>query len=63
MRERGGIGKRAAIGVCAAALLLGGCAAAQGPLWGPNSPRNGADQPVDPVYGTPIPGYPTVNDT
>jgi hypothetical protein len=31
------------------------------PLWGPDSPRNGAQQPVDPVYGTPIPGYPPIN--
>jgi hypothetical protein len=31
------------------------------PMWGPGSPRNGALQPVDPVYGTPIPGYPTIN--
>ena len=45
-------------------LALGSLLAACGdatPLWGPNSPRNGADQPVDPVYGTPIPGYPAIN--
>lgn len=30
------------------------------PTWGPGSPRNGGDQPVDPVYGTPIPGYPLI---
>lgn len=42
-----------------AMLLLAGCAPSTGPMWGPNSPRNGAGQPVDPVYGTPIPGYTT----
>jgi hypothetical protein len=36
-------------------LALAGCAAAT-PAWGPGSPRNGADQYVDPVYGTPLPG-------
>ena len=40
---------------------LAGCATSKGPLWTPDSPRNGATQPVDPVYGTPIPGYPPVN--
>jgi hypothetical protein len=63
MMARRGMGKLVAIGIYAAALLVAGCAATRGPAWGPNSPRNGADQPVDPVYGTPIPGYPTVNDT
>jgi predicted small lipoprotein YifL len=42
-------------------VALGGCATSTGPLWTPDSPRNGATQPVDPVYGTPIPGYPPVN--
>jgi hypothetical protein len=28
------------------------------PLYGPNSPRDGAGRPVDPVYGTPLPGAP-----
>jgi hypothetical protein len=42
-------------------IVLGACATSHGPLWTPASPRNGADQPVDPVYGTPIPGYPTIN--
>jgi hypothetical protein len=32
------------------------------PTWGPNSPRNGAGQPVDPVLGTVIPGYPRTYD-
>ena len=39
----------------AAALLLAGCAAAT-PAWGPNSPRNGEGQFVDPILGTPLPG-------
>lgn len=47
--------------IAAPTILLGGCAATNGPLWTPDSPRNGAEQPVDPVYGTPIPGYPPVN--
>jgi hypothetical protein len=38
-----------------AALLLAGCAAAT-PAWGPNSPRDGAGQFVDPRLGTPLPG-------
>lgn len=41
-------------------MLLASCADTH-PMWGPNSPRNGAMQPVDPIYGTPIPGYPTIN--
>jgi hypothetical protein len=46
-----------------AALLLGACGLPPAtPMWGPSSPRNGATQPVDPVYGTPIPGYPQMND-
>lgn len=39
-------------------ILLAGCVDPS-PLWNPNSPRNGAGQPVDPIYGTPIPGYAT----
>jgi predicted small lipoprotein YifL len=42
-------------------LALGGCATSHGPLWTPDSPRSGGQQPVDPVYGTPIPGYPPMN--
>jgi hypothetical protein len=38
-----------------ALLLLAGCAQST-PAWGPGSPRNGAGQAVDPVYGTPLPG-------
>lgn len=36
-------------------LLLGGCNDAH-PLYGPDAPRNGANMPVDPIYGTPLPG-------
>ncbi len=61
MRDNPVPSRLAAIGALLAIFLLGGCAATQGPAWGPNSPRNGASQPVDPVYGTPIPGYPTIN--
>jgi hypothetical protein len=44
------------------ALLLAGCnLPPPTPMWGPDSPRNGALQPVDPAYGTPIPGYPLIN--
>jgi len=42
-----------------AAFLLGACAD-KNPLWSPNTPRNGADEPVDAIYGTPLPGYPDV---
>ncbi|MGO8915274.1 MAG: hypothetical protein ACLQJR_05150 [Stellaceae bacterium] len=36
-------------------LLLGGCHDAH-PLYGPDTPRDGTGRPVDPIYGTPIPG-------
>ena len=50
----------AVIGLALSALTLAACGASQGPpLWGPDSPRNGANEPVDPIYGTPIPGYPS----
>jgi hypothetical protein len=39
----------------AAALLLASCGVAT-PAWGPNSPRDGAGQYVDPRLGTPLPG-------
>lgn len=52
----------ATAGLIAAAILLGGCAQAT-PAWGPGTPRNGAGQPVDAVYGTPLPGYPPINNT
>lgn len=48
------------VALCALAVLLSGCADTH-PNWGPTTPRNGAGQPVDSVYGTPVPGYPTVN--
>jgi hypothetical protein len=49
-----------AVTLVGAVLLLAACGDTT-PLWGPNSPRNGAQQPVDPIYGTPIPGYPLIN--
>jgi len=49
-----------ALALAGAALSLAACGDTT-PLWGPDSPRNGAQQPVDPVYGTPIPGYPLIN--
>lgn len=48
----------AMLGVLAA---LGGCHDAH-PLYGPNTPRNGQGTPVDPIYGTPIPGAPEGNN-
>ncbi|HZB91287.1 MAG TPA: hypothetical protein VE397_07595 [Stellaceae bacterium] len=51
---------QAVAALAGATLLLAACADPN-PLWTPNSPRNGAQQPVDPIYGTPIPGYPTIN--
>lgn len=39
----------------AAALLLASCGDTH-PLFTPNTPRDGAGRPVDPVYGTPLPG-------
>jgi hypothetical protein len=50
-----------AAGLCLVAILLGGCAGAR-PAWGPSTPRNGAGQPVDPTFGTPLPGYTTINN-
>ena len=49
-----------ALALAGAALSLAACGDTT-PLWGPDSPRNGAQQPVDPVYGTSIPGYPLIN--
>jgi hypothetical protein len=42
-------------------LLLGGCNDAH-PLFGPDTPRNGDGMPVDPVYGTQLPGTAKVYD-
>jgi hypothetical protein len=39
----------------AAMLLLAACNDTH-PLFGPNTPRDGAGRPVDPVYGIPLPG-------
>ena len=44
-----------------APLLVEGCSDAH-PLYGPDTPRNGAGLPVDPIYGTPLPGTPKVFD-
>jgi len=38
-------------------VVLAACGDAT-PLYGPNTPRDGVGRPVDPVYGTPLPGYP-----
>jgi hypothetical protein len=46
--------------LAAAALFLAGCGDTH-PLYGPNSPRDGAGRPVDPIYGTPLPGTPGGN--
>jgi hypothetical protein len=43
--------------ILALALLLAACGPTT-PVYGPKSFRNGAGQPVDPIYGTPVPGYP-----
>lgn len=43
------------IALVALAILLAGCNDAH-PLYGPNTPRDGLGRPVDPVYGTPLPG-------
>ena len=40
-------------------LLVGGCYDAH-PLYGPDTPREGAGLPVDPIYGTPLAGTPKV---
>jgi hypothetical protein len=48
-----------AAAIASLTALLGGCTTTQGPLFGPDSPRDGATRPVDPIYGTPIPGYVT----
>ncbi|HUC69484.1 MAG TPA: hypothetical protein VMA53_28960 [Stellaceae bacterium] len=42
-------------------LLLGGCNDAH-PLYGPNAPRNGDGMPVDPIYGTQLPGTAKISD-
>jgi hypothetical protein len=46
--------------IVAAGALLGGCGDAH-PLYGPDSPRDGGGHPVDPIYGTPLPGVPIGN--
>ena len=41
--------------IIAIASMLAGCGDAH-PLYGPGSPRDGDGHPVDPIYGTPLPG-------
>jgi hypothetical protein len=48
---------RSVLFTCTLALLAA-CAPTHGPLWGPDSPRNGAGEVVNPATGTVIPGYP-----
>jgi hypothetical protein len=45
--------------VAGAAVVLAACTVTHGPLWGPDSPRNGAGEVVEPDTGTILPGYPT----
>lgn len=59
--RRPAVPRALAAGLCLMAMLLGACAQAR-PAWGPGTPRNGAGQPVDPTFGTPLPGYPTINN-
>lgn len=42
--------------VLAPLILTGGCSAPRDASYGPDAPRNGFGQPVDPVYGTQLPG-------
>jgi hypothetical protein len=62
-RSAGRRAARAAATLLAIALpfLLGACNDAH-PLYGPDTPRNGAGMPVDPVYGTQLPGTAKVSD-
>jgi hypothetical protein len=46
-----------------ALLALAACDMHSTPLWGPNSPRNGGNEVVDPVTGVPIPGFPQPSGT
>jgi hypothetical protein len=48
------------ITLVALAMLLAGCGDTQ-PLYGPETPRDGAGRPVDPIYGTSLPGTPAGN--
>lgn len=43
------------LGLVAAVFLLAGCGDAH-PLYAPDTPRDATGRPVDPVYGTPVPG-------
>jgi hypothetical protein len=59
----GGRAGRAAGALVAIALplLLGACNDMH-PLYGPDTPRNGDGMPVDPTYGTQLPGTAKVYD-
>jgi hypothetical protein len=54
MRNKLAAPARIAALIAALPILLAGCTPT--PLWGADSPRNGAGQFVDPVLGTPLPG-------
>jgi hypothetical protein len=56
MREKSRAATLLAAVIAVPVLLLGGCVQTDGPLYRPDSPRDGAGNVVDPVYGTPIPG-------
>ena len=43
------------IALVAVAILLAGCNDPN-PFYGPDTPRDGAGRPVDPIYGTSLPG-------
>jgi len=45
-----------AVIVAAPLVLGGGCSAPRDPMYGPNAPHNAFGQPVDPIYGTQLPG-------
>jgi hypothetical protein len=49
--------RAAVVAALAALALLCGCAGPSSPLYGPNSPRNGAGEVVDPATGVAVPGY------
>lgn len=39
-------------------LLVAACTTTSGPLYGPDAPRNGAGEVIDPQTGLVIPGFP-----
>jgi hypothetical protein len=47
----------ATLAIVASPIFLGACSLPPpDPRYGPNAPRNAFGQPVDPVYGTQLPG-------